>query len=342
LCASSTLATDNVVWTPATAWTTTRAAPDWLPTIRRRGRRDGTRDCGGPGTSAALTRRDGMTRSRAAPPRRTTRRHDIGVRFALGRSCRLSNALESIPAWTARAAGPRAAADPPGRHRRGRNSMTGDPESESAYVIKVGAWIRSIRRQQHLSLHDVEAASDDEFKASSWEPTNAASGQSRCPGCSGSPASTEFPSTRCCPRRRARPPFGQWERPGGRSDGPRTQPSRNPGPARHRTDRGARGRDAQTVPTPHPMAARRLQRPHAHYPPRRPANGRLHLRLPSGAGACSARQPSAPPGPIGFPSSGPRPCSRGHPSRAGRATTPTLDKKPAHGTHADGNRHHAR
>jgi transcriptional regulator with XRE-family HTH domain len=44
--------------------------------------------------------------------------------------------------------------------------MTGDPESESAYVIKVGAWIRSIRRQQHLSLQDVEAASDDEFKAS--------------------------------------------------------------------------------------------------------------------------------------------------------------------------------
>ena len=44
--------------------------------------------------------------------------------------------------------------------------MTGDPESESAYVIKVGAWIRSIRRQQHLSLQDVEAASDHEFKAS--------------------------------------------------------------------------------------------------------------------------------------------------------------------------------
>jgi transcriptional regulator with XRE-family HTH domain len=44
--------------------------------------------------------------------------------------------------------------------------MTGDDEGESGYVIRVGAWIRSIRRQQQLSLQDVEAASDHEFKAS--------------------------------------------------------------------------------------------------------------------------------------------------------------------------------
>ena len=44
--------------------------------------------------------------------------------------------------------------------------MTGNDEGERGYVIKVGAWIRSIRRQQQLSLQDVEAASDDEFKAS--------------------------------------------------------------------------------------------------------------------------------------------------------------------------------
>jgi transcriptional regulator with XRE-family HTH domain len=44
--------------------------------------------------------------------------------------------------------------------------MTGDDESERGYVIRVGAWIRSIRRQQHLSLQDVEAATDHEFKAS--------------------------------------------------------------------------------------------------------------------------------------------------------------------------------
>jgi transcriptional regulator with XRE-family HTH domain len=44
--------------------------------------------------------------------------------------------------------------------------MTGGDEGERAYVIKVGARIRSIRRQQHLSLQDVEAASDHEFKAS--------------------------------------------------------------------------------------------------------------------------------------------------------------------------------
>ena len=44
--------------------------------------------------------------------------------------------------------------------------MTDDDEDERGYVIKVGARMRSIRRQQHLSLQDVEAASDDEFKAS--------------------------------------------------------------------------------------------------------------------------------------------------------------------------------
>jgi transcriptional regulator with XRE-family HTH domain len=44
--------------------------------------------------------------------------------------------------------------------------MTGDGDSERGYVVRVGAWIRSIRRQQHLSLQDVEAATDHEFKAS--------------------------------------------------------------------------------------------------------------------------------------------------------------------------------
>jgi transcriptional regulator with XRE-family HTH domain len=44
--------------------------------------------------------------------------------------------------------------------------MTGDDEGERGYVIRVGAWIRSIRRQQDLSLQDVEAASDHEFRAS--------------------------------------------------------------------------------------------------------------------------------------------------------------------------------
>jgi transcriptional regulator with XRE-family HTH domain len=44
--------------------------------------------------------------------------------------------------------------------------MTGGDESERSYVVRVGAWIRSIRRQQHLSLQDVEAATDYEFRAS--------------------------------------------------------------------------------------------------------------------------------------------------------------------------------
>jgi transcriptional regulator with XRE-family HTH domain len=44
--------------------------------------------------------------------------------------------------------------------------MTGNDDGERGYVIRVGAWIRSIRRQQQLSLQDVEAASEHEFKAS--------------------------------------------------------------------------------------------------------------------------------------------------------------------------------
>ena len=41
-----------------------------------------------------------------------------------------------------------------------------EAERESGYAIKVGARLRSIRRQKHLSLQDVEAASAHEFKAS--------------------------------------------------------------------------------------------------------------------------------------------------------------------------------
>jgi transcriptional regulator with XRE-family HTH domain len=44
--------------------------------------------------------------------------------------------------------------------------MTGNDAGERDYVISVGAWIRSIRRQKQLSLQDVEAASDHEFRAS--------------------------------------------------------------------------------------------------------------------------------------------------------------------------------
>jgi transcriptional regulator with XRE-family HTH domain len=44
--------------------------------------------------------------------------------------------------------------------------MTGNDAGERDYVIRVGAWIRSIRRQKQLSLQEVEAASDHEFRAS--------------------------------------------------------------------------------------------------------------------------------------------------------------------------------
>jgi transcriptional regulator with XRE-family HTH domain len=41
-----------------------------------------------------------------------------------------------------------------------------DGVDAGAYAIKVGARLRAIRRQKHLSLQDVEAASEQEFKAS--------------------------------------------------------------------------------------------------------------------------------------------------------------------------------
>src|SRR5215471_12795699 len=39
-------------------------------------------------------------------------------------------------------------------------------ERDSGYAAKVGTRLRSIRRQKHLSLQDVEVASEHEFKAS--------------------------------------------------------------------------------------------------------------------------------------------------------------------------------
>jgi transcriptional regulator with XRE-family HTH domain len=41
-----------------------------------------------------------------------------------------------------------------------------DAERETGYAVRVGARLRAIRRQKHLSLQEVEAASDHEFKAS--------------------------------------------------------------------------------------------------------------------------------------------------------------------------------
>ena len=41
-----------------------------------------------------------------------------------------------------------------------------DAERETGYAVRVGARLRAIRRQKHLSLQEVEAASEHEFKAS--------------------------------------------------------------------------------------------------------------------------------------------------------------------------------
>ena len=41
-----------------------------------------------------------------------------------------------------------------------------DAERETGYAVRVGARLRAIRRQKHLSLQEVEAASEHECKAS--------------------------------------------------------------------------------------------------------------------------------------------------------------------------------
>jgi transcriptional regulator with XRE-family HTH domain len=41
-----------------------------------------------------------------------------------------------------------------------------ESEREIGYAVRVGARLRAIRRQKHLSLQEVESASDHEFKAS--------------------------------------------------------------------------------------------------------------------------------------------------------------------------------
>jgi transcriptional regulator with XRE-family HTH domain len=106
--------------------------------------------------------------------------------------------------------------------------MTGDDEGERGYVIKVGAWIRSIRRQQQLSLQDVEAASDHEFKASVLGAYERGERAISVPRLQRLARFYRVPVDQMLPHGRTRPPFGQRERPGGRSDRPGTQPSRNP------------------------------------------------------------------------------------------------------------------
>jgi transcriptional regulator with XRE-family HTH domain len=41
-----------------------------------------------------------------------------------------------------------------------------EDDHDRGYRAKLGTWLRLVRRQRHLSLQDVEAASDHEFKAS--------------------------------------------------------------------------------------------------------------------------------------------------------------------------------
>ena len=113
----------------------------------------------------------------------------------------------------------------------------------------VGERLRAIRRQKGLSLHDVEARSDQEFKASvlgAYERGERA--HLACRACSASPSSTRCPPTSCCPRatprRRDRPHrAGAASTARGLHDRPRPA-ARDRRPRRARSSRGTRRRSS--------------------------------------------------------------------------------------------------
>ena len=71
-------------------------------------------------------------------------------------------------------------------------------EAGSAYGRRVGERLRAIRRQKRLSLQDVEATSDHEFKASVLGAYERGEGPSRCRVSNDCLSSTTFPSINFC------------------------------------------------------------------------------------------------------------------------------------------------
>jgi transcriptional regulator with XRE-family HTH domain len=155
-------------------------------------------------------------------------------------------------------------------------------ERESGYAIKVGARLRSIRRQKHLSLQDVEAASEHEFKASVLGAYERGERAISVPRLQRLARFYRVPVDQMLP---------SDEELGGRSNNDDDEQIVD-----LRSLRAVR-RDDRPV-TIDLGAAWRLQRPDAHHPPRGPARGCLHPRLPSRASAGPARQPGPLPGPL--------------------------------------------
>ena len=158
-------------------------------------------------------------------------------------------------------------------------------ERDSGYAAKVGDRLRAIRRQKRLSLQEVEAASEQEFKASVLGAYERGERAISVPRLQRLARFYNVPVDQLLPRD---------DEPGIRGptadDRSSTSPSVCVGPAvttvRSRSTspaRGARragGRDAHPLPAHDPGAAAGLQRSDADHPPRRPAGHRLHPRLP--------------------------------------------------------------
>ena len=163
----------------------------------------------------------------------------------------------------------------------GETSSDGHPTGPTArdagsYSRKVGERLRAIRRQKRLSLQEVEAASDQEFKASvlgAYERGERAISVPRLQRLArfyNVPVDQLLPATTTAPI----VDIDETRHP---AAGHATRPVTIDLTRLETLDR-ARGRHAGPLPHDDPGAAPGLQRPDAHHPPRRPAGHRLHPR----------------------------------------------------------------
>ena len=81
-----------------------------------------------------------------------------------------------------------------------------DAVANEGYAKALGARLRAIRMQQHLSLHGVERKSGGNGRPSWSAPTSAATARCRCSGSPSWPTSTASRSATCCRPRTARSP----------------------------------------------------------------------------------------------------------------------------------------
>ena len=131
---------------------------------------------------------------------------------------------------------------------------------ELGYSVQVGERLRSIRKQKRLSLHDVEAQSDQEFKASVLGAYERGERALSLPRLDRLAQFYRVPVDQLLPR-------GADDPARGRRDGRRSAPEAGDRHPQADPAVGRAVRDADPVPADDPGPAPGLQRPRAHDPP---------------------------------------------------------------------------